>query len=296
MKCTFCGSNVPDGSELCPECGMILSLDGAGDSDVAVPAYTPNVFGSEPIKAPELPEDYEESAFGSEFTAPEYNDESSAISEQEAAEASAEAAVEEPEEATASELPGQDAQEEPAQEVQKEEPQEVYEAPEYDGDLSEAEEEPTVVYEAPAYGDAEVDASFEEQESEYESFADTDTAEETEDETFAAYAECDDTEKATPVIVPVEDIPAEKPAAQKAEEEYENVEDDDDTYIKSGKKGKAASVVILCLLLVCLVVAGGYIATSYTDLVQGVIMIAGVILLVIAVLRHGSVDGISAAR
>ena len=40
-------------------------------------------------------------------------------------------------------------------------------------------------------------------------------------------------------------------------------------------------------------VAGGYIATSYTDLVQGVIMIAGVILLVATVLGHENVGGLS---
>lgn len=51
-------------------------------------------------------------------------------------------------------------------------------------------------------------------------------------------------------------------------------------------------LMIACLTAIYLV-AGGYIATSYTDLVQGVIMIAGVILLVIAVLRHGDVGGLT---
>ncbi len=51
-------------------------------------------------------------------------------------------------------------------------------------------------------------------------------------------------------------------------------------------------LLIACLTAVYLV-AGGYVATSYTDLVQGIIMIVGVILLIIAVLRHGSVEGIS---
>ena len=40
-------------------------------------------------------------------------------------------------------------------------------------------------------------------------------------------------------------------------------------------------------------VAGGYIATAYTNLIQGVIMIVGVIALVVAVLSHESVGGIS---
>ena len=51
-------------------------------------------------------------------------------------------------------------------------------------------------------------------------------------------------------------------------------------------------LLIACLTAVYLV-AGGYIATSYTDLVQGVIMIVGVICLVCAVLSHGAVGGIS---
>ena len=51
-------------------------------------------------------------------------------------------------------------------------------------------------------------------------------------------------------------------------------------------------LMIACLTAVYLV-AGGYIATSYTDLVQGIIMIAGVILLVVSVLRHGDVCGLT---
>ena len=51
-------------------------------------------------------------------------------------------------------------------------------------------------------------------------------------------------------------------------------------------------MLLIATLTAVYLVAGGYIATSYTDLVQGVIMIAGVILLVITVMRHSSVDGI----
>lgn len=51
------------------------------------------------------------------------------------------------------------------------------------------------------------------------------------------------------------------------------------------------------LLIACLaalyLVAGGYTATAYTDLVQGVIMLVGVVCLVIAVLSHGSVGGLT---
>ena len=51
-------------------------------------------------------------------------------------------------------------------------------------------------------------------------------------------------------------------------------------------------LIIACLTAVYLV-AGGYIATAYTDLVQGVIMIVGVVCLVVAVLGHDAVGGIS---
>ena len=51
-------------------------------------------------------------------------------------------------------------------------------------------------------------------------------------------------------------------------------------------------LIIACLTAVYLV-AGGYVATAYTDLVQGIIMIAGVICLIIAVLNHDNVGGLS---
>ena len=51
-------------------------------------------------------------------------------------------------------------------------------------------------------------------------------------------------------------------------------------------------LIIACLTAVYLVI-GGYIATAYTDLIQGVIMLVGVVCLVIAVLSHDAVGGIS---
>ncbi len=50
-------------------------------------------------------------------------------------------------------------------------------------------------------------------------------------------------------------------------------------------------LIIACLTAVYLV-AGGYIATAYTDLIQGLIMIAGVVCLIVAVLKHDSVGGL----
>ncbi len=50
-------------------------------------------------------------------------------------------------------------------------------------------------------------------------------------------------------------------------------------------------LIIACLTAIYLVV-GGYIATAYSDLIQGIIMIVGIVCLTIAVLCHGNVGGI----
>lgn len=52
-------------------------------------------------------------------------------------------------------------------------------------------------------------------------------------------------------------------------------------------------MLIIAVLTAIYLVVGGYIATAYTNLVQGVIMIVGVVLLIVAVLAHGSVGGIT---
>ncbi len=52
-------------------------------------------------------------------------------------------------------------------------------------------------------------------------------------------------------------------------------------------------MLIIATLTAIYLVAGGYIATSYTDLIQGIIMIVGVVCLVVAVLNHGNVGGVS---
>ena len=51
-------------------------------------------------------------------------------------------------------------------------------------------------------------------------------------------------------------------------------------------------LILACLTAVYLV-AGGYVATAYTDLIQGIIMIVGVVCLIVAVLGHDSVGGLS---
>ena len=52
-------------------------------------------------------------------------------------------------------------------------------------------------------------------------------------------------------------------------------------------------MLILAGLTAVYLVAGGYIATAYTDLVQGVIMIVGVVCLAFAVLKHDAVGGLA---
>lgn len=51
-------------------------------------------------------------------------------------------------------------------------------------------------------------------------------------------------------------------------------------------------MLIIAALTAVYLVAGGYIATAYTDLVQGIVMIAGVICLIFAVLGHENVGGV----
>ena len=52
-------------------------------------------------------------------------------------------------------------------------------------------------------------------------------------------------------------------------------------------------MLIIASLTAIYLVAGGYIATAYTDLIQGIVMIAGVICLIFAVFGHENVGGLS---
>ncbi len=245
MKCSFCGSNVPEGSELCPSCGMIISLGNDADSEITIPEYTPNVFGSEPIVAPApvaesasvVPENTAETEI---YEAPAYEE---VPAESEVYEAPA-----------YEEVPAEpEVYEAPAYEEVPAEP-EVYEAPAYE----KAPDEP-VVYEAPVDVQAEnavEDVSY----PEYEAFVEDEGEHAIVDDILNDDADADNDNYAAAVVVPVEEV-SEASAATDDEDEYEEVEadNDDDTYIKSGKKGGLATIIALCLLLVCLVVAGGYI-------------------------------------
>ena len=52
-------------------------------------------------------------------------------------------------------------------------------------------------------------------------------------------------------------------------------------------------MLIIAVLTALYLVAGGYIATAYTDMIQGIIMIVGVVCLITAVLSHDSVGGVA---
>ena len=52
-------------------------------------------------------------------------------------------------------------------------------------------------------------------------------------------------------------------------------------------------MLIIASLTAVYLVAGGYIATAHTDLIQGIIMIVGVVCLVVAVIGHENVGGVS---
>ena len=51
-------------------------------------------------------------------------------------------------------------------------------------------------------------------------------------------------------------------------------------------------MLIIASLTAIYLVVGGYIATAYTDLIQGIVMLAGVVCLVVAVLGHENVGGL----
>ena len=52
-------------------------------------------------------------------------------------------------------------------------------------------------------------------------------------------------------------------------------------------------MLIIASLTAIYLVAGGYVATTYTDLIQGLVMLVGVVCLVFSVLNHENVGGIS---
>ena len=277
MKCGFCGKELEEGSEFCPECGMILSLGGVIDdagnneaAEVEVPEFTPNVFRAmdfEPeaeVPAMELEvTDEEETAEVVEII-PEY-----VQPVEEAQEVAIEEAEEEIVEAT------EEVQDDEEEET---EIQEEFLAPEYDPNaiVSEeflqqvateetAEEIPEAVEEVIEEATEEVAEEAVETEIEapvYEIAA----QEEPEEEAAPVYEE---EEQSYPIYDEAADeaVPEEKPtedeglfAALFESAEAENIEDitPENKPVQKSSKKSYLSVAVLVVVLVGIVAAGGY--------------------------------------
>lgn len=289
MKCSFCGKELTEGAEFCPECGMILSIGGVSNEpeqkvEPEVPEYTPNVFKAMDFEEePDVPAmelevtDAEETAVVVEAI-PEYVEQ-----------------PEEPEEIIA------EAEQEVWEESAAEEPEEIFEAPEYDPTAKVSEEflnqtaKETEEFEAEPEAEVIEDETAEEAEENAE--ADETHYEESSDE-FAPpeYVEqsCEEspvedeaeedasfeddyedissgkTDDMYPVYnsEPEESIPEEKYtedeslfAALFEDSDSEKIEDITpvDTKPEKTSKKNFASVAVLLIVLVGVVIAGGYV-------------------------------------
>jgi len=293
MKCGFCGKELTEGAEFCPECGMILSLGGVSEEpevkseaeeELEIPEYTPNVFKAmdfeeEPAQpAMELEASDEEETAVVVEAIPEY--------------------VDETEEAEAIE----EAEEEMQEEAVAEEQEETFVAPEYDPNAKVsaefmqqiAEEAEKPAEEAFEEAEAEVEAeeaceeiaeqyeaeqtSYEEPEEEFTppeydagTFVVTLPEEEAEDvEEAFEEPSAEAVEEAYPVYnaEPEEGVPEEKLtedeslfAALFEDEEGEKIEDITpvDTKPEKTSKKNFASIAVLLIVLVGVVIAGGYV-------------------------------------
>lgn len=75
MKCNYCGKELPQNADFCPECGMIISLGDSEEpakdtSEVQIPEFTPNVFKTMDFEAEESQQAMELEADNAEETAP----------------------------------------------------------------------------------------------------------------------------------------------------------------------------------------------------------------------------------
>ncbi len=280
MKCSFCGKEIENGAELCPHCGMILSLedDGSNEPEIKIPEYTPNVFGAgmkkeEPSAAAmELPADYAEEKVEVVESIPEYVPDEYVFSSG----VSSEAAEQEP----AFEAPEYDYSAEVEAEVEPQAATEEYIAEEVAQDTSEsaeieqsAEEETTeaIVEESEAepvfVADAPEEAAEDVQQENAQDVSDIRVPEED-----VVYPEYEAFVSESENMENVEDILAKQEEPQEEavivpvqdDEEYEEVDsDEDDIYVKPSKaKSSVATVIALCLLFVCLVFAGGYVVKN----------------------------------
>ena len=251
MKCIYCGKEVENGLEICPHCGMILSL-GDENTEATIPEYTPNVFSSDrrknkkDEKAKELEISEVEETVPVVESIPEFvpaaydftpsTEEKEEPEQQNQTEETAVEAVAENVEASAQEA-------ESAEEVTAEDEAQAIE------EAEEISEEETATEEVTE--EAAEDVEY----PEFNDFAETDG----EYEDVEKIISVNEQENEQPVIVPVSE--AEDKDEEDNEDEDEDDDDDDDgIYVKSsGNKSSIITIVALCIVLVCLVAAGGYV-------------------------------------
>ncbi len=272
MKCSFCGKELEDGAEFCPECGMILSLGGVSEEpettaeqEPEIPEYTPNVF-----KAMDFEEEPTRPAMELEVT----DTEETAV------------VVEAIPEYVNEEVQTVDEVDEPAEEILQEE--EIFEAPEYDpnaevsadfaNQLSDEVQDEAEEYSEEA--EPEIDVEPEEQDAyaenaeeeftppEYDSGAFVVTLPEQEEAPVEEASEA--VEDAYPVYDTSanESVPEEKFtedeslfAALFESDDVDKIEDITPVNEKSEKTSKKSfmSIALLLVVLVGVVIAGGYV-------------------------------------
>lgn len=188
MKCGFCGKELTEGAEFCPECGMILSLGGITNEpdevkaeELEIPEYTPNVF-----RAMDFEQEPDEPAMELEASTMEETAEVVEIipeyTQQEESEKEETAVAEETVEATGE--PAEEASE-PAQENEAEEAtEEEFTVPEYDPNAAVSDEFLMQVAAEEAIAEEEVEEQLQQEneeaveaEAEYEEAAPEEAAE-----------------------------------------------------------------------------------------------------------------------
>lgn len=290
MKCGFCGKELTEGAEFCPECGMILSLGGVIDeadvkenevNEVEVPEFTPNVFRAmdfeqeQEVPAMELEvTDEEETAEVVEII-PEYvqpvEEPSETVTQEAAEEAAAETAqaVEEAQEPEAQEEflapeydPNAVVSEEFLQQVANEEPvEEAEETAEEEAEESEPEEalQEVETVAAPVYEIAAED-EIEYAPDEYEGQLASEQAapaNEPEEAAYPVYVEAQEE------AVPEEKLSEDESlfAALFESDDAERLEDitPETKPVEKSSKKSYLSVAVLLVVLVGIVFAGAYV-------------------------------------
>ena len=280
MKCSFCGKELEQGAEFCPECGMILSLGGVTnepeekpgiEEDIEIPEYTPNVFRAMDFEQePDVPAmeleviDEEETAVVveaiPEFVAQEDEQEVVEVAEAEVIE-EAEAAQEEAEE--------------PVEEAQEE----AFAAPEYDPNaevsaefMQQASEEAEEVEEVEeAFADEVIREEFAPPEYDGNVGSDTSCEIAEAEETVSENAENEPSEESYPaysveeeIVIPEENLTEDDSlfaSLFESDDEAERLEDITPGEEKPVKKNKSnfAAVAVLIVVLVGVICAGGFV-------------------------------------